>query len=324
MITVGQLASLILALDPQKNHGRLAFYHFLKNFLPLEGDLRPEHIDSFYDRALTIQHWQLHRKELSEAVKSDLEFIAQRHDFGFSVETLVHADQIQWLKLDIAHDFETLLAKEQKLLEEKNENVRHLPIENTTNEILRLRLQSQGSLVVEIKPNFGFIDSAELRLVRPTSRLQYTCDYELAEDVEHILQISLTRTAVFKIHLGRIQGYIIQGYAFAKTDNLKGDIEDNKEVFQALKKLERLYINPVTDGHYHELVNQLEKAIVLMKNFHPDREMIAAEVIRKGQIALKDAFPNDRFLFQMVSTLQYHLNNSTGDQLCPPISPLRT
>lgn len=323
MITVGQLASLILSLDPQKHHSRLAFYHFLKNFLPIESELKPEHIDSFYDRAMTIQHWQLNRGELSKMVKTDLEFIAQRHDLGFAPDTIVHADQIQWLKLEIANDFETLLAREQKLLEEKNETVRHLPLE-TAGEVLRLRLSQEGALTVEIKPNYAFIDNGELRLVRPTSRLQYNVEYELAENVEQILQLSMTRTAVFKINMGRLQGYVVQGYAFAKTDNLKGDLEDNKEVFQAIKKLERFYINPVTDSHYHELVAQLEKAISLMKNFHPDREMIAAEVIRKGQIALKSTFPNDRFLFHLVSTLQYHLNQSNGDLLCPPISPLRT
>lgn len=305
MLTVGQVASLILTLEPQKNPARLAFYHFLKNFLNIEAQFVPTHLDAFYDRAMTIQHWQTNRADLAQVVRADLTSLANRHTFGFDTSALVHCDEVQWVHIEMPADFETLLSREQQALEEKGEIVRHIPFEN--NEILRLRLNPAAGLVVETKSKTAFVDQGELRLVRPMTRLMYDGDYELSAQTDQILNISLTRTAVFRVSDSKINGYVIQGYTFAKVENLIGPVQQHWELFQALKKYERHFINPVTDKDYGHLVEQLEKAVNLMKSYHPDREMIAAELVRKGEAALRDLFPNDRLLFHLVSTLQYHL-----------------
>jgi hypothetical protein len=303
MLTVGQLASLILTLEPQKNPARLAFYHYLKNFLPLEVEFTPQHLDGFYDRAMTIQHWQLNRKDLAATVRQDLEVVSNRHSLGFEKANLVHADEVQWIDLEMAGDFESLLSREQHLLEEKEEVVKHVPLES--NEVLRMRLQQTGEMIVETKPKIAFIDQGELRLVRPNSRLVYDSDYELNAEALQILNISHTRTALFKMNNQKISGFIVQGYTFVKTENISGQVQEHWELLQALKRLERHYINPVTDRDYAHLVDQLEKTITVMKTYHPDREMIANEMLRKGESALKDLFPNDRFLYHLVSTLRY-------------------
>ncbi len=305
MLTVGQVASLILTLEPQKNPARLAFYHFLKNFLNIEAEFSPNHLDAFYDRAMTIQHWQTNRAELAQVLRADLVTLANRHSVGFDISALVHADEVQWVQIEMASDFETLLSREQQALEEKGEVVRHIPFEN--NEVLRLRLNPAAGLVVETKSKTAFIDQAEIRLVRPMTRLVYDGDYELSNQTDQILNISMTRTAVFRITSGKVTGYVIQGHTFAKVENLLGPVQQQWELFQALKKYERHYINPVTDQDYGHLVEQLEKAVNLMKSYHPDREMIAAELVRKGEAALRDLYPNDRLLFSLVSTVQYHL-----------------
>lgn len=313
MLTVGQLASLILTLEPQKNPARLAFYHYLKNFLPLEANFNPQHLDSFYDRCMTIQHWQLHRKELAQTVRQDLEIVSNRHNLGFDRTHLVHADEVQWIDLEMGSDFEALLSREQQALEEKEEIVKHVPIES--NEVLRMRLQQTGEMIVETKPKIAFIDQGDLRLVRPGSRLLYDSDYELNAEATQILNISHTRTAIFKMCNQKISGFIVQGYTFVKTENMSGQVQEHWELLQALKRHERHYINPVTDRDYAHLVDQLEKTINVVKTYHPDREMIANEMIRKGESALKDLFPNDRFLYHLVSTLRYLMNSKgTPDQ----------
>lgn len=309
MLSVGQLASLILSLEPQKSPARLAFYHFLKNFLPLEVEFKPHHLDSFYDRSMTIQHWQIHRKELAQTVRQDLELLSSRHALGFNADNWVHADEVQWIEVELGHDFEALLSREQQILEENDEVVKHVPLESS--EVLRIRLQQTGEMIVESKPRQAFIDQGEIRLVRPTSRLTYDSDYELNSDAVQVLNVSHTRTAVFKMNNQKVSGFIVQGYTFVKTENLNGTIQDHWDLLQALKRYERHYINPITDRDYAHLTEQLEKTINLVKSYHPDREMIANEMLRKGDQALKDLFPNDRFLYHLVSTLRY-LTTSKG------------
>src|SRR4030067_3315456 len=109
MMTVGQLAQHILAIDPQKTQPRMAFYHYLKNFLPLDAEFRQEHIDSFFDYAVSIQYWQDNKKALGEAIQSDLQAIAARYPMGVDLGQVVYSHELQVITIECSRDFASLL-----------------------------------------------------------------------------------------------------------------------------------------------------------------------------------------------------------------------
>ena len=302
MISHGQLLSLIRTLDPYKNPARLAFSQYLSAFTDLESEFTPETLDRFYDRCMTIQHWQLHRKELAHTVREDLAVISKKHYLGLEKLGLLHADEVQWLKLENLSDFEALLSREQAVLELQSEVVKVAPLNE--DEILRMRLLPNHDLIVEVKPRMAFLNQGQLHLLRPTTRLSYDSDYELKSDTLQVVDLSHDRIAVFKVSGLRISGFIVQGPQFVRAENLSGSLKDHWKLVQAIKKLESHFINPTSDSDYLDLVEQLKKAIQVLKSQHPQAQEIAQELHSRGQIALRDLFPNDKLLFNLVMTLR--------------------
>lgn len=322
-MTVAQLASAILSLEPQRHPSRLAFYHFIKNFLPLDTQFRPEFVDAFYDRAMTISHWKTHRQTLGEVIKSDLVAISKKIEMGLDVKSLHHAHELQWVEIEHSRDFEQLLEKENEVFKKSGEKIKQQYLGN--NEILRVRLLPNGRLIAETKPALAVITSNNLELVRPTTRLIYNENLELDPKEIQVLHVSLLKYSCFRSDGSEIKGISVQGHTFAKSEALSGKLHSATEVFRTLKKLESIYINPVTDDYYTEITHQLEKAISVVKTFHPDREMIASEVLKKAISAHKDIFPNDKLLFHLITTLQYHARKKEIGSIdsCQIIQPLK-
>lgn len=267
-MTIGQLAQHLLALDPQKNQARLAFYHYLKNFLPLESALTSDVIDAFYDRALMFQQWQSQKQFLGETIGDDLRAIGARHSLGINSDGVVHANKMQIVALEQPRDFAALLAREVAKMEKQGEKVKsfRLSSEKTSmaQEIMWIRLQSTGHLIVEIRNNVAAIVDGDLQLLRPHSRLTYNADLDFEPDVDQFLMTSLMRVARFCAtgHSGdKLRGSFIQGASFHRTETFEKSLPDVPELFQAIKKVERFYVNPVTDPYYHQLMKNFEQAL---------------------------------------------------------------
>jgi len=266
MITVGQLAQNLLSLDPQKSPARTAFYHFVKNFLNLDDEFRQDMVDAFYDRALCLQHWQTHKTELGEMVKGDLKAISARQAFSFDVDQIVHAHELQVVQLEHTRDFAAMLSKEVAKMEKNSEKVKsfRLNAEKQTGqfEVLFVRLQNTGAVIIEIRQNTALIVDGELHLVRPHSRLTYTADLDFEPHIDQFLTTSLMRVARFQVSGPRptVAGHFIQGPSFHKAESFGRTFSDVPELLHAIKRLERFYVNPVTDPYYQQMIDNFEQA----------------------------------------------------------------
>lgn len=267
MMTIGQLAQQFLTIDPQKSPARLAFYHYIKNFLPLDAQFKQEHIDSFYDRALSSHHWQTQKNQLGEIIQDDLTAISVRHPFGFDLEQVVHAHEMQIVNLDYPRDFAALLSAEVTKIEKNGEKVKSFRLNNEKTagreDVLLLRLQRDGSVNVEVRQNIAVLVDGTLQLLRPHSRLCYTPELDFAANVDQVLSTSLLRVAVFSASAkqsGRVKGRLIQGASFHCSETFDRPLQEVTELVQAIKKVERLYINPVTDPYYQHMIENFEQA----------------------------------------------------------------
>jgi hypothetical protein len=265
MMTVGQLAQHFLAIEPQKKPARLAFYHYLKNFYTLEAPFKQECMDAFYDRALSIQHWQANKLELGQTIKDDLESIAHRYPVGFDIEQVVHAHELQVIQVEQPRDFAAILARDVAIMEKNGEKIRSFRLATDKasgrNEVLFVRLQTTGNVVVEIRQNLAILVDGQLQLLRPHSRLVYNQDLEFEPGAEQVLSISLLRTAVFAVgegHDDRVKGRFIQGASFHCPEGFHRQLGDVPELVQAVKKVERLYVNPVSDPYYSRIIENFE------------------------------------------------------------------
>jgi hypothetical protein len=271
MMTVGQLAQNFLSLDPQKSPARMAFYHYIKNFLKLDDEFRQDMIDAFYDRALSLQHWQANKDQLGEMIRGDLKAIAARHPFGFDVEQIVHAHEMQVIQIEQTRDFAALLSKEVTKMEKNGEKVKSFRLNADKNsqifEVLFVRLQSSGSLIAEIRQNTALLVDGELHLVRPHSRLTYSAELDFEPHIDQFLTTSLMRVARFQVSGSQsaVAGQFIQGPSFHKAENFGSEkalktLTDIPELLHAIKKVERYYVNPVTDPYYQQMIDNFEQA----------------------------------------------------------------
>ncbi|MEQ1663771.1 MAG: hypothetical protein ABL927_00175 [Bdellovibrionales bacterium] len=266
MITVEQLAQCFLSIDPQKNSARLAFYHFLKNLLPLNAPFNHEMIDSFYDRALSMQYWQNNKNALGVSIKEDLLAIASRSDLNINLEQVIHSHEMQIIFLEYTRDFAALLAREIIKMEKNHETVKTFQLKPNKNgqpqEVMFVRLQKSKRVIVEVRQNIGFLCEGEVQLVRPHSRLIYTPELDFEPNVDQFLTTSLMRIARFTASGDEGQfltGSFIQGTNFHRAESFARNLQDIPELFQAIKNVERFFVNPVTDPYYHQMMENFEK-----------------------------------------------------------------
>lgn len=321
-MTINQVATKLLSLDPQAHPARLAFYNFLKNFCRLDSDFNSETLDRFYDFAMLFQQWRSNPQSLGEAIAIDLKAIAGMDLTGSFLNSL-HAHQIQWVDIEQDRDFEVMLQAEAKILKERGECIRHISFGK--DELLRIRVnESAGKIIIEIKPRLGFINGTQVNLVRPSTQLTYTLDLELYPREVQVIRVSPLKFARFTTDNDEFLVSILQGASFSKTDTHTGRLEDYPELFWALKKLEKHFINPVTDSSYLVTLEECEEALVALKKFHPNRELIAGQALKKAEMYLESVFPNDKALNSLISQLKYQLrrDDAKEPERCQRISPI--
>jgi hypothetical protein len=252
MLTVEQLAQHLLSLNPKSSPARLAFYHYIKNFLKHEATFTQEMIDSFYDRAMTYQYWQINKKILGETIQADLEAIAVRQQFAFDVSGIIHSAQLQVISLENRRDFLSIIEAEIKVRSKNGENIKTFSW--TDKDLLLISLNSKGLLSAEIKTPVAFVVDGQLQLVRPHSRIIYSAELEFLEGTDQYIQTSAMRIARFQAQGSRIKGQFIQGTSFHTAEGFDKPIDSIPELFQSVKSLERFFVNPVTDPYFQNFM----------------------------------------------------------------------
>src|ERR1700735_3942604 len=101
MANVGELTNFILGAFKSEDDGRVALYHYLKNFFPIETPITPLLINEFYSEALYSPYWQERKSNLQSDVQEVIQrFFSQSND-PFRLDLLWDISRIQILQ--IAH-----------------------------------------------------------------------------------------------------------------------------------------------------------------------------------------------------------------------------
>lgn len=263
MITVGQLSTHLQTLEPHKNPARLTFFNFVKLGLPQDIEFKLDHIDLFYDRVLGNQYWQTNKNILGEQLKRDLNELATRVNLPIDFSQIVHANDMQLVNIEYARDFASLLAKQVSKMESAGEKVKSFRLPNERSgqqEVLFVRLQKDGSLIVEIRQNTSIVVDGELQLVRPHTRLIYDAELDFEFGVDQVIQISPMRLCYFRLTQSdsqKIKGHYVQYPHLQCTETFDKPLREATELFHAIKKIERYFVNPITDPYFQQFFESI-------------------------------------------------------------------
>src|SRR6185437_12711104 len=118
----------------------------------------------------------------------------------------------------------------------------------------------------EVYSNIAILLEGVPNLVRPHTRLQYSAELDFEAEVDQILATSPMRIARFKKTGAKLRGAYVQGTAFNRSEVFEKALNELPELFQALKRIERYFVNPVSDPDYHAYYDQMLEELRVEKN----------------------------------------------------------
>lgn len=305
MVSVTQLAQFLLNLNPQGHAARICFYHWIKNFLDLNAPLNSGMIDQFYSYALLHSYWQTHQKVLGETVSHDLNLFSQSHTLDFNPQKIRHSHQMQIVELTETND--ALAIIEQSLTTESGSEKAKI-MNLGAQRILTIQATAQQGIIIQVFSLLAQIQGAQLKPLSPLTRLIYNSRLDLMPGAVQILQTGHSNWSRFQTDEDQCYGQLITGYTFQKSDQYSGKhMGEYPELFYGLKRLERYYIDLKSDPLYQELISLLENALNLVGSNHPEAHLLAENALKKGRLALKNIFLNDRLLQLLISNLEYRM-----------------
>jgi hypothetical protein len=307
MASVGLLAQYLLKLDPQKNVGRTTFYHFLKNYCDVAEPLSADIISRFYRRALTFQYWQTNQQTLGQTVEQDFLAFHNETPVAFDPKAVRHSHQMQLIELRYEQDIEPFLNSHLMDHQRAGERVKVLRLEDFR--WMALRLSSSGLLDVEVYGPWALISGSDLTPMEPLTKLSYSSHLDLMPHGMNWVETAPLTTARFQILENGVHGHTVRGYTLQKYEALQGgSLNQHAEIFFALKKIERHFVQTETDPFYQELIALLEKSYNMLASNHPDCQRMAQLAVQKGHQALKSVFPHDKLLLLLVTNIEFLLN----------------
>lgn len=315
MSSVTHFTQHVLRLDPQKSAARLCLFNFLKFYRDKDETITAQLFDEFYGYILNFPYWQEHALDLGREVAEALESFAAKNPLGWNSKEVIHADQIQIVPLRFKADVEDLIRAQHNFSpQSKSSRIKILQMDEQ--HVLSIVLATDGSLRVKKYACYAAIKHGALALLSPMSDLQYTAHLELCHGVMQMLDGGPRLQTRFIYTTHGCHGNVLNGHTLQKYESLSGmSLSLYPEVYHALKKIERFYIQPESDPFYQDLITMLEKIyqVVSQKEaqFNPKQ---VEQALQKGKSALKNIFPNDKLLLLLVTNIEYLMLNKAGSQ----------
>lgn len=305
MTSLSHLAQYLLRLGPQESTARLAFYHYVKNFLALESELTPDTLKRFYNFALSIEYWQDKRVELGQRIAKDLRNFAKDHRCEKLIEPIIHSDILQVIQLENETDGQALVKNH---IQKKLGNRYRIQVKAIEDKrILLLALSPDDELLVETFSLSAVIRDGGLEPLGPLTRLVYNERMEIMSDREHCVETGVLSFCRFSRQGDTYFANHIQNFGFQKVTSTEGQLSKDADLFCALKRIERHFVNLETDPFYQEIVSLLEKATRQLKSDMPESVSFAHRALDRGQTALHRIFIDDKLLLVLVSNLENRL-----------------
>lgn len=311
MTSVTQFAQHLMKLDPNRTVARQCLYNYLRHVLDPIEPMTPTVIHDFYSRVLHFEYWIQNANVLGEAVEKDLQSYLNSQPEVRDLEwgKIRHAHQIQTLLIQKEEDFGAILSKFERARIAPEDQVKFIRM--STHETLSLVLSTVGTLEVRVYPHRARVQGSDLEPLAPTSHLFYNSRVELIPHVKQVVEGSLLTLIAFSVEEDGVHGVVSRGHSFQKFETfMTSSANDHFDLFNQIKKIERHFVDPQSDPYYRELVSQLERMNLSLANPTPLQLQNAEKTLRKGQSALKNAFPGDRLLQLLVTHLDYGISQA--------------
>ena len=296
-----QIAQNLISLEPQKDPALLSLYNFLKNVRDVKATATEEDFIDFYLTALNSLHWRSHRDTLNEAVRK----VASE---GLNQDQLEKIEELllaQLVEIESPIEFEAIL-KRHFSSQFQPDKVKTMPIGQHRTLCLNLWEQSQLDVLV-FKP-IVLIHKATLRPLQATTHLRYDESMELMDQFKQRLEVDDNHLALFERSKASWAGFKLRGYTMKQIMPFDDSIENQADIFTALKQVEFHYISPESDPLYQETVQLLEKAISFLETGDEASETFARNAYRRRVLNQNRFFPNERYLKLLINNLDYMMN----------------
>lgn len=328
MASTQQMAEFLLQSDPPKYPARLAFYNYLKNCWPSETALTAEIIQDFWLRSLALSaledcevfstriadpsvspvekdYWTSFKEQLTQRTLQDLEqFFKARNEIMFQIQFEPH--QTQLIHVAQSKDFRMIVENDLEQVKDRGDQVKFVNLDQGI--LLALWLKHKGGLRVLGYRPFAFIDGFTLKPLPPTTDLKYDYNFELSKYERQLLESTSMTSFYFQLEDQHISGVRCHQTSFQKVDSFEvSQLSQQIDLFYSLKRAEQSYIRPESDPFYLELVSLLEKSYQLISQGESGAKKLAEAALTKGRLAMKNIFPEDRYLLSLITNIEYWL-----------------
>jgi hypothetical protein len=316
MKNVEGLLSFILASLKDEDGGRVALYHYLKNFLLADAQVTPSIINAFFSEALQLPYWQTKKEPLQKDIQELLQRYSAASGEPFRLDQVWDVTRIQIVALEHPENMaQSVLEFEQNT---KNDGDHLRVILESKSRVLSIRRLADGSMIVRGYNNFNRIVGNRLIPLGPDQEIHYDATLELALGVVQKLKASANSQVQFVATREGLNVKFIAGYAFRETQNLKvPSIHHEARLFYPLKRLEKFYVHRPSDPYYIEIVNTLENALKMLQNNAEGAQAFALEAFDIGQIAFDQVFSDDKGIYLRLKELAKFVNLSRRPESRP-------
>lgn len=299
MSSVKELTDFINSLGPERDISRLTFYNFLLHRANEGRNVDTELINEFLCFSQNYDHWRKNMSTLLSGVKDSLERFERAHPVQLNINDDLDPQFIYVKKMS-----ELSLFISKYLNSSNSENIKVAPLANNSMAALEF---TESGLEVRVYSNALIFRNGELQPTNPISHLHYSNNLTLLPHVQHQLQLSPTSYCNFVLNSegSHGSGWIYRGYSIQKYAQLSFQrMHEAPDLFQALKRLEYLYINTQTDPDYLHLVQLIEQSCASIQSDDAGCESLAKNAIEKTKFALENLYPDDRYLTLLLSQLE--------------------
>jgi hypothetical protein len=306
MATVGEITPFILGALKGEDDGRVALYHYFKNFYSPDVTVSPPLINDFFAECLQLRHWQERKPALYNDITDLIRRFFSSLNQPFRLDQLWDLNRTQIVNLEHTDTLCSIVKAHEDKLTVMGETIRVLV--ESEGKVISIRRTTLGEVIVRTYSPLARIDGAELFPLAPDQEIFYDAGMELKINALNKIKFNPTSQARFGVYPSQegqlIYAQFVQGFAFRQNQSLKlHALAEEPRLFFSLKKLERIYINRTSDPYYLELISSLEKALGLLQNKAAGGLEFASQAFESGQIAFDQIFPDDKVLYSRLREL---------------------
>lgn len=310
MKLVSDLNKFILGALANEEGGRVAFYHFLKNFCHVNEPVNPELVNRFLSEALLLPHWQNKKEELYHDIQDLLQKFSATTRSPFNLGQIWNLPRMQILPVEHIDNLYDIVKEHEQSQTSAGENLRIVP--EGENRVVAILKNSEGRIFVRTYTNLVRVQGSTLIPLEADQELKYDSGLELLENTVQRLRCSPHTQVIFSLHQGGVNAHLVAGFAMRRTQDLKQEsISLEPKIFYPLKRLERFYIYRSSDPYYNELITTLDRAIYLVRTNPKEALDFARQAFEGGQIAFDQIFPDDRQLHGKLKDLVKIISSHT-------------